>query len=559
MSIPREYTPAILLLSGKALVVGGSARNDNTAEIYDPATASWTLTGPMVVERDAFPAAALLLNGKVLATGGYSIPTHASVPDAEIYDPASRQWTRTSSMSTRRQNHTATVLPNGQALVTGGNDGSNALSIAELYDPATGKWSATGPMGTRRSSHVAVLLANGEVLVAGGDPVGTSTELYNPSTGTWRPAGSLARGRIYGYTATRLKNGQVLVVGGNYIPASSSSATAELFDPATGTWRDTGTLHTPRSQHTASLLLDGRVLVAGGFDTNVLPLASAEIYDPATERWSPAGVMNRSREYQTATVLQNGQVLMAGGNSVGTNTGGWEPLAASELYATTPTTNVVVMLTNLSQVYDGSAKMVSVATTPPGIPVIVSYNDSPAAPTNAGTYVVIGLAIPPGYVGGASNTLVITKAMAAVLLTNLVQTFDGVPKKVTVATTPPGLSTTVTYNGSTNPPTLAGTYPVVATVNDPNYQGSSTATLLIAASQNVVLSNLSKTNGGAFQFAFNNEPGAHFRVLATTNLSLPMTNWVQLNGLVETSAGRFQFSDPAATNFTRRFYRAVTP
>ena len=141
------------------------------------------------------------------------------------------------------------------------------------------------------------------------------------------------------------------------------------------------------------------------------------------------------------------------------------------------TTSVTITLSNLSATYDTSPKPVTVTTTPPNTPVIVTYNGSATVPTVAGSYAVSAVVSDPLSTGSTTGTLVIAKAPASLELGNLIQTADGTPKSVT--TIPSNLGTSVTYNGSATPPTLAGTYPVVATVTDPNYQGSAVGTFVI--------------------------------------------------------------------------------
>jgi hypothetical protein len=231
--------------------------------------------------------ATLLQNGQVLVAGGQKLNTDFA--SAELYDPATGVWTDTGSMAGERFSHTATLLPNGQVLVTGGfRFYVGTLASAELYDPATGVWRATGSMATARWHHAAMLLPNGQVLVTGGlaDLSSTylaSAELYDPATEVWTRTGSMANPRAI-HTATLLPNGQVLVAGGlNNHNGSHSLDSAELYDPATGMWTVTGSMATARDSHTATLLPNGQVLVAGGHDFITGSLVSAELYESTPE------------------------------------------------------------------------------------------------------------------------------------------------------------------------------------------------------------------------------------------------------------------------------------
>ncbi len=137
---------------------------------------------------------------------------------------------------------------------------------------------------------------------------------------------------------------------------------------------------------------------------------------------------------------------------------------------------VTVVLTNLSQTYDGTPKSVFASTTPISVSVAVTYNGDPTPPTNAGTYTVDGNVTDPNYTGSNTAQLTIGKAAAAVTLSNLSQAFDGTPKTIGTSTNPAGLTVSVTYNGSATAPTQPGSYAVVATISDTNYQGSNSAT-----------------------------------------------------------------------------------
>ncbi len=276
-----------------------------------------------------------------LALSAYSGSLHLSGP-VTIPLMMNPSWTFTGNLNTGRGDHTVTLLSDGHVLVAGGyaSIGPVLTNSAELYDPDTGTWSATGNLNTARYFHTATLLPNGKVLVAGGFKSGfngnflNSAELYDPDTGTWSTTGNLNTGRT-AHTATLLANGKVLVAGGynGFFPLGSTALnSAELYDPDTGTWSTTGNLNTGRTAHTATLLANGKVLVAGGFDVAVGgydgfdDLNSAELYDPDTGTWSSSGNLNTGRTAHTATLLANGKVLVAGGGD------GLSALNSAELF-----------------------------------------------------------------------------------------------------------------------------------------------------------------------------------------------------------------------------------
>ena len=184
----------------------------------------------------------------------------------------------------------------------------------------TAIFGATGSMSTPRGEFpTATLLPNGLVLVAGGrgpqDASGNeclaSANLYDPTRGTFAPTGSLGTKRAY-HTATLLPNGLVLIAGGSD-GSTGVRATAELYDPSRGTFTATGSMSAPRFVHSATLLPNGLVLIAGGYNDSVRTVATAELYDPSRGTFNATGSLNTKRFYHTATLLPNGLVLMAGG------------------------------------------------------------------------------------------------------------------------------------------------------------------------------------------------------------------------------------------------------
>jgi WD40 repeat protein len=175
--------------------------------------------------------ATLLLNRKVLVAGGFKRDTGSALSTAELYDPGTGTWRAVGSLASARVNHTATLLPNGKVLVAGGapdNLQSTSLSTVEVYDPDTGIWTTKNPMSSARQAHTSTLLPDGRVLVAGGFNVGyftSSAEIYDPASGTWMATGALGTSRGV-HSATLLPDGKVLAVGGNHNSLDAPPAVA---------------------------------------------------------------------------------------------------------------------------------------------------------------------------------------------------------------------------------------------------------------------------------------------------------------------------------------------
>jgi hypothetical protein len=294
----------------------------------------WAPTGPMAFSRAHF-ASALLPDGRVLVAGGQTVVGLVSgvTASAEVYSPATGAWSLVQPMSAPRSDFTATTLPNGLVLVSGGSDGTNVLASTELFDPRTNTWSSGGSMLVARSNQTATLLADGRVLVAGGSGPGgpvAESELYNPATNSWRTTESMRTARD-SHAASRLRDGRVLVTGG--IGTGGPLQSAELYDPISERWTTDPSTASPmlhaRYSHTSTLLPSGRVLIAGGFDSSG-SLSSTELYDPPANFWLPGVSMATPRGLHTATALPDGEVLVAGGENL--SSGVPQAVNAAEIY-----------------------------------------------------------------------------------------------------------------------------------------------------------------------------------------------------------------------------------
>ena len=348
MSNPRNGHTATLLPNGKVLVAGGaSGELDASAEIYDPASGIFAPTGSMTTSR-AGATATLLANGKVLVAGGYGsgASTLPILNSAELYDPQSGTFAATGSMAVARKGPTATLLNDGRILIAGGIEsgggGGVATASTEIYDPAKGTFTISGSMLSARASHTATLLASGKVLILGGwnghradssddppwDPL--FAELFDPTSGSLTESGSMSATRI-GPSSIRLPDGKVLVLGGvptlqNIHEQPSDPQYAELYDPSAGTFSSAGSFTVSRTGYTATLLINGTVLIVGG-EQGGIAVTWAVLLDPATGGLTDTGGLVTARRGHTATRLNDGRVLVIGGTDINGNA-----LASAELY-----------------------------------------------------------------------------------------------------------------------------------------------------------------------------------------------------------------------------------
>jgi len=349
MNVARHNHSATTLNDGRVLITGGvdnSLTVLDSAEIFDPRSGIFTLMAPMNRAR-AFHSAQILDDGQVLIAGGGLLPDGTFDMTAEVFNPASGKFTLTAGpMTAERFELTATAIKGG-VLVAGGGlllnpigelVPSSSLNTAEIFSPSTGRFVPTGETMVRsRVGQAASMLSDGRVLITGGADltrqIFATSELYNPASGsfsciggtTGRDCADTLHNLRFSQTATALNgNTQVLLAGGS---DGSTLATAEIYNSSSKTYSCVGgvspkpplcndSMVVPRINHSAILLLNGEVLIAGGVDGTGTITDTAELYNPVTGVFTATGPMTTPREQFAVAIFTSGPMS-------GTGAGHW--------------------------------------------------------------------------------------------------------------------------------------------------------------------------------------------------------------------------------------------
>ena len=401
LNVARSGHTTVKLADGRVLVAGGGAGTTafSSAEIYEPATGKWTVTGSMNAARFN-PRSVRLADGRVLVVQGSVSPQDGAVlMSAEIYNPADGTWSMTGAPATSGA-QALTLLPNGKVLMVANHPNG------EVYDPADGTWHLAGAFVTRRSGGArATLLPNGLVLVFGGpySNASTNSELFDPANETFTATGSYSGERSL-FASAQLANGEVLIAGGQGAFVNGVApyfTSAEIYNPTDGTWRAAGSLRQNRVSGSATLLADGRVLITGGSGrvNNIgASVARAEIYDPQADAWSLASPMNLPRS-GGGTRLDDGRVLISGG-LVST------AIADAELYdPAAPSLDVVSIASNHpgnpALAWPGDTVTLSFTASGPIMPpAVVLVGEIRGAIKGAGETWSTSVVVPPGAADG---------------------------------------------------------------------------------------------------------------------------------------------------------------
>jgi uncharacterized membrane protein len=449
--INHRPTSVNITLNQPTITVRGSSSVTFTITDNPPANASAgtsTAAANALTTARSGHAAALLLNGKVFVVGGLD---GAATPltSAELFDPGNDPTNGTFSsagnLNVARTGATATLLQDGTVLILGGNStgaAPGALNTAEIFDPVAGTYTnVVATMGTKRWGHTATLLADGTVFIAGGqDDTGTalkSTEVFTPGA-TPATTGAFAAGvptllqARFEHTASLLPNGKILVAGGD------TNGDAELVDPTSATPTATGSLNSARSGHSAAVLPDGIVLIAGGSVTGTA-VDTLELYDSvagtfaAVNHASPR-FLTSPRTGATATLLNSAFVFVVGGINAAPMTVG----SAENYVPSFDPQGTTSLTSNGPDTFSGCTPALT------GTGVVTCDGSVTATHVGSGTHDISGhyTAAPANHSNSdtaASSALTVNKQAITVTAQTNTKTYDGTTTAAAVPTVNPAL------------------------------------------------------------------------------------------------------------------------
>ena len=300
---------------------------------------TWATVDPLPSARWG-TASVVLRDGRVMVIGGATgVSSNNATASVMLFDPSTSKWSAATDMLQPRAYPMAVLLADGSVFVAGGSKNGQPLDTSERYNPGTGTWTAAGRLNLPRTQGTLTLLPDGRVLAAGGGIEAApswistaSTELFDPKSGQWSIAAPMSVARAI-HTATLLKDGEVLVAGGaTTYHGSTGNVTnrVEIFTPKTGKWRAVASLPKPLYVQSAGLMTDGKVIVAGGWwaTSNADPShGNVQIYDPANDTWSPTGALVTPRAQFNLEPLPDGRFIAIGGVDPAYHT-----LATTEIY-----------------------------------------------------------------------------------------------------------------------------------------------------------------------------------------------------------------------------------
>lgn len=329
----RTEHSAIPLANGQVFVSAG-VENGYSHELYDPKTGTWFTADSSHSSYEAH-ALAQLPNGTVLVAGGWQSSDQNGLTRkrigavAEIYDPATNTWTLTDSLQIGRSLLSISTLKDGSLLAVGGfyldtsgsRDRSLFSSVVERYDPITSQWEFAPGMRQARAGHEALILGDGRLMVVGGNVNAFTCEIFNPHTEVWTTTAQSPWAFRRNFRAAILDSDHVVVSGGIHEGVEGNQLCA-TYSISQDTWELIAPMKEPRADHTLLSVSNGVLLAIGGFSRlnnhpfypTVDPIPSCERYDAATNTWEIIGNLNAKRARHRSVGLQDGRILTIGGS-----------------------------------------------------------------------------------------------------------------------------------------------------------------------------------------------------------------------------------------------------